>query len=218
MPNDPSKKRSPSSEEQLFEGELSRLLALPLVADIFAELKRDLPAALTYHSAAHTMDVLRETVRFAIRDGVAERERELLALAAAFHDAGFLVQSVDNELIGADRASTAMRLAGGYSEQEIEQVRSMILDTKLDVTGEGVQHPSSPLAGYLLDADLGNLGRDDFWEKSELYRQELGAPAENFFGTAEALLERHSYHTPAARALRNEQKLLNLKALRTRRG
>lgn len=214
MPNDPSEHR----EEQRFEQELSRLLALPLVAEIFAELERDLPPNLTYHSAAHTMDVLRETVRFAIRDRVSERERELLAIAAAFHDAGFLVQPVDNEIIGADRASAAMRRAGGFSEEEIEQVRSMILDTKLDVSGEGVQRPSSPLAGYLLDADLGNLGRDDFWEKSELYRQELQAPAENFFGTAEALLERHSYHTPAARALRNEQKLLNLEALRKRRG
>lgn len=217
MPNDLSEKAPRSSDELEYERECARLLALPLIAAIFAELERELPPNLTYHSAAHTMDVLRETVRFAMRDSVAPRERELLALAAAFHDAGFLVQPNDNEIIGADRAAAAMRGAGGYSDLEIAQVRSMILDTKLDVTGEGVQHPSSPLAGYLLDADLGNLGRDDFWEKSELYRQELGAPAENFFGTAEELLERHSYHTPAARALRNEQKLLNLTALRKRR-
>ncbi len=221
MPIDPADRASLSgdaNEDAHFQREYARLLALPLVDQILRELAESLPSDLTYHSAAHTIDVLQETVRFAVHDGLSSRECELLAVAAAYHDAGFLVQPVDNELIGADRASEAMRKAGGFTEEEIAQVRSMILDTKLDVTGEGVQHPSSSLAGYLLDADLGNLGRNDFWEKSELYRKELGAPAENFFGTAEQLLERHSYHTPAARELRNDQKLLNLIKLRERRG
>ena len=212
MPNETS-----LSADAAFEQEFARLMALPLVHGILQELAQGLPANLTYHSAAHTVDVLRETVRFAVYDSVSPRQRELLALAAAFHDAGFLVQPTDNETIGADRASAAMLQDGSFSPEEIQLVRSMILDTKLDVSGEGVQHPTTPLAGYLLDADLGNLGRSDFWEKSELYRQELGAPAENFFGTTEALLERHSYHTPAARVLRNQQKRENLSKLRERR-
>jgi uncharacterized protein len=186
-----------------------------LVKDALTHLRRELAADLLYHSYAHTEDVLAEAVRFALIDGVSSRDIELLAIAAAYHDMGFLQTRTHNEPIGAECARKAMVRLGGYSNDEISLVSQMILDTALIETASGPQRNcSTPLSRYLLDADLSTLGRNDFFTKGELLRQELGEAQETFLKTSLALLHSHTWLTEAARALRQEQKDENLCTLK----
>ncbi len=187
----------------------------PLIAPLLRRLAADLPRTLYYHAAPHTDDVLSEVVLFGTYDGLGEREIELLAIAAAYHDAGFLTRAQDNEVLGAWMAVEAMRAHGGYSEDEIALVERAILDTKVVGTLYGFhQIPTTELAGYLLDADLGNLGRDDFFARGELMYRELNIPRELFLINTLELMYGHRWNSPAALALRETKKQENVAELR----
>ncbi|MCB0331568.1 MAG: GAF domain-containing protein, partial [Bdellovibrionales bacterium] len=201
-------------EEQIQE-QYDRLCQIPIVAGALRELETKLSPDLYYHSLAHTKDVLREVTTFALHDELDARQLELLAIGAAFHDIGFIWKLVDNEWVGATRAREAMELVEGYSESEIQIVQDMILDTQLvNISMVSVQVPSTKLGKYLLDADLGNLGRKDFFDKSELLRRELGVSRKLFYADAVAFLENHQWLTPSAKKLRGAGQSENLKKLR----
>ena len=63
--------------------------AEPLVTETVETLVCNLDPTLHYHSPAHTQDVLKQTLELAEADGLDDRDVLLLAIAAAFHDAGF---------------------------------------------------------------------------------------------------------------------------------
>lgn len=153
------------------------LRGFPIIATILQRLRAELPSTLTYHTAAHTDDVFHEVILFAMLDDVPPRQLELLAIGAAYHDSGFLRQMQANEVVGAGIAAEAMRADGSYSDEEIRTVVAMIEDTLVrPVEGGLAQIPSQEISKYLLDADLSNVGREDFFDKSELVRTEIGAP------------------------------------------
>lgn len=193
-----------------------RLKSLPIVTGILTRLSNELSAQLSYHSAAHTADVINEALLLAERDLLPQAEVTLLVIAAAFHDAGFLEKDSENEEIGAAWAEQAMRSVGSYSEQDRSRVRGMILDTRPRRVGEGFrQVPSEPLSGYLLDADVANLGREDFFEKIDLLQKELREKDRRaFLQRVFDFVSAHEWYTPAAQALRTKKKTENLKALR----
>jgi len=187
---------------------------LPLVAAIFDRLRRELPAVLTYHSYSHSEDVFDEAIRFAMIGRLQRREVELLAIAASFHDAGFISTPLANEPIAADLVVAEMVSCGGYQASEREVVRQMILDTALTSTAEGVrQQASLPLSGYLLDADLSNLGRSDFFEKGELLRKETGGETASFWQASLSFMKGHRWNTEPARAMRERKQRINIEVL-----
>jgi hypothetical protein len=143
-----------------------------------------------------------------------ERERELLGVAASFHDAGFLVRYEENESIGAEMAEKAMRDARSFTEEEIRLVQSMILDTRVVDDGSGYHtRASSELSKYLLDADLSNFGREDFFEKLLLVEAELGKSHKDHLQQTYRLFCNHTWLTSAADRLRGPQKNLNRERL-----
>lgn len=191
------------------------LRAHPLVGTALMRLRRELPSDLFYHSAAHTDDVLHEVLLFGQQDCLSSRELELLAIAAAYHDLGFVDKRTENEALGAELAVRAMEAAGGYLASEIQAVRVSILDTKVQMLPEGPrQVATSKLSSYLLDADVSNLGRDDFFDKADLVRQELGiADRTQFLKGLKIFLAAHRWYSPAAHALRAAGKERNRAAL-----
>lgn len=201
-------------DEAIVKKYQQRLRQHPIVREALELLSHQLPPTVWYHTLAHTEDVLDEAIRFATIDRLPDRQLELLAIAAAWHDVGFIQTPVSNEAIGAAFAREQMRKSGGYSAEEIGLVERMILDTTVVATEDGPrQIPSTELSRYLLDADLSNLGRDDFFTKGELQRKELGQDVEAFRAATIALLSAHRWHTEAARALRQEKRDQNLKAV-----
>ena len=184
----------------------------PLVTETVDTLVSNLDPTLYYHSPAHTKDVLRQTLELAEADALDNRDVLLLAIAAAFHDAGFLKQRPKNEPIGAKMAVEAMAKSGRFSQGECDLVEQMILDTQLGMEGPA-QIANCRLSPWLLDADLANLGRDDFWDQTTLLARELNIDLQNMLPMTQALMQRHDWQSPAGQRLFGEKKVANFVAL-----
>jgi len=194
---------------------LAHARGLPLVQEALRRLREGLPPSLLYHSARHTEDVLEQVLLFALTDGLTLRECELLAIAAAYHDIGFLVRVSENEVLGAATAEEAMLKEGGFSSGELAEVKTAILDTQVRITAGGPRQVStSKLSNYLLDADVSNLGRDDFFDKAELVRKENGVTDQaTFLKGLRVFLDAHRWYSPAGQRLRAQGKRKNVKLL-----
>jgi predicted metal-dependent HD superfamily phosphohydrolase len=138
-------------------------------------LRGELPLALHYHGPHHTFDdVIPAVERLCQHEGVSPKDRDILLAAAMFHDMGFLECYNGNEHIGARMAAETLPQFG-FGPTEISRVRGLILATEMkEVDGVWRQVPEDdPLKRILCDADLDNLGRDDFFSVSDNLRQEL---------------------------------------------
>lgn len=193
----------------------SNLLSLPIVQNILEILEQKLPPSLSFHSLAHTYDVFGEAMSFAIAESRSDKELELIAIAAAFHDAGFIKQMEDNEEIGAKMAIASMRATKDYPVEEINMVAQMILDTKISTRkGDDFQRANTELSPYLLDADVSNFGRDDFFERMDARVLELQAASHTqIYSQTLELMKKHKWQTSIARSRRQTQKLENMKRL-----
>ncbi|MEN9580927.1 MAG: hypothetical protein RJA70_3936 [Pseudomonadota bacterium] len=203
--------------KQKYAEHLSQLAQLPLVLHALQRLDTELPQELYYHSAQHTRDVFGEALLFALHDGVTAPNLELIAIAAAFHDLGYLSQYENNEPVGAALAEAAMREQGNYSEAQIEEVRGMILSTKVTAGPGGlVRTRHTDLASYVMDADWGSFGREDFFEKADQLIAETEADENEFYSRTLDLVGNHSWLTRSAGLLREAKKQENLRELRER--
>jgi predicted metal-dependent HD superfamily phosphohydrolase len=175
-------------------------------------LLHSLPAKLFYHNATHAHDVCDAALKLGEKEGVSEDSLLLLKTAALFHDMGYLVTYHDNEK---DAVKIIRKdLPGlGYSNTRIQQIASLILATRMP------QKPKNKLQKILCDADLGNLGRNDFLPNTKLIWKEMQAynvpvKEREWYKKSLQLLENHHYHTPAARALWDSGKKKNLTLLK----
>jgi hypothetical protein len=75
------------------------------------------------------------------------------------------------------------------------------------------QISNSRLSPWLLDADLANLGRDDFWDQTTLLAKELNIDLQNMLPMTEALMKRHYWQSPAGKRLFGAKKESNFVAL-----
>ena len=193
------------NKENEIKEKLAQALQMPIIEQALARLRKELPQDLYYHTFQHSEDVLHEVIKLATLDNLDSNQITLLAIAAAYHDIGYIRTPMDNERFGAEAARQAMLSTGLFEEKQILLVEQMILDTRLQSSVDGLrQIPSSTLAGYLLDADMSNLGREDFVEKLELIRRELGFERILFLRRTLDLISNHRWHTKAAQELRAE--------------
>ncbi len=132
----------------------------------YSKLKEGLTDNHTYHNLKHTLYVAEMANKIAIKEGCSAKELELLFTACMFHDVGFLELYPKNEYIGA-------RIAGevlpdfGYSKEDIEIIRKMILATKIP------QQTNSLLDEIICDSDLYYLGTELNYEYADNLRMEL---------------------------------------------
>jgi len=189
----------------------AKVLLHPLIVSTLERLKSQLPKELTYHSVAHTVDVLHEALNFGQALKLSKRELELLGIAAVFHDSGFLMAIENHEVIGAQFAVEAMRQYGGYSESECDLVAKAITNTLLtNATNVDLADQRNRIEKCLLDADTSNLGRTDFMEKTELVRKEQGQERnKEYLEGVLKLLDQHFWHSEPAKLLRHAQKEIN---------
>ncbi len=181
-------------------------------------LERELPLDLSFHGLPHTRDdVLPAIERYAKSEGIVGEELILLRTGALYHDTGFLVQYQNNEPIGARIARESLPNFG-YSPQDIEVSSGIIMATEIRATGI-LQNPKTKLEEIMCDADLDNLGREDFYIKTELLRLELTkhgiqkTPREWYEGLI-VFLEQHHYFTQSAIQLRQEGKERHLREIK----
>jgi predicted metal-dependent HD superfamily phosphohydrolase len=181
------------------------------------ELFRDeLPGSIKYHNADHTLHPTKGVVavanNLAILENISEHDRELLIAAAYFHDTGYIREYDNNEPIAARMAGRILKLIG-YNPEEVEKVQKMILATDPEV------EPKTHVEKILCDADLDNLGREDFSKLDEKLREgrrlrgiDVSDDVTWHRSTLE-LLKKHQYHTESQKKLREKGKQKNIKRL-----
>ncbi len=187
-------------------------LSPTLVQHILDRLQSELPSYLTYHNAAHSAYVLGTANFLAQEENLTESEHTLVAVAALYHDSGFLMGEYKHEESGCDVARAEL-LAFGYTHDEIELICGMIMATRLPQT------PHTNLERIVADADLFYLGTDKYLETSEkLYTEWLHVkPSFNrelWFDIQVNFLLNHRYHTAYGLEVLEPVKQANLHFLR----
>jgi uncharacterized protein len=177
-------------------------------------LKEELPADLTYHNYAHTLDVLHATERIAKAENASSEELLLLQTAAIFHDAGYIYSRINHEEKSCNIARELLKTKG-VDDDAIEKICDLIMATKVP------HNPKDKLAEILCDADLDYLGRDDFFPISQnVFRefQKFGiVKDETEWNQMQVkFLETHRYFTKTSIANRNAKKIEHLEKVRER--
>jgi predicted metal-dependent HD superfamily phosphohydrolase len=190
---------------------------LKIVDQYIRELFKDeLPDGIKFHDADHTLHPTRGVVavanRIAIAENISGHDRELLIAAAYFHDTGYIREYDKNEPIAARMAGRILKLIG-YRPDEIENIQAMILSTDLD------REPETRVEKILCDADLDNLGREDFFKLDGKLREgrrarglDVSDDAKWYQATLE-FIKKHRYYTKSQKKLRERGKQNNIKRL-----
>ncbi len=171
---------------------------------IMNRLESELPTWITYHTAAHTKNVVAAAAHLAAAEGLSDKDKLLLKTAALFHDTGFLENHQNHESISCKLAR--QYLPGfEYSDEDISAICDMIMATKLP------QSPQSHAAQCLCDADLYYLGTDEYAINAEKLFAEfkktglVKTEAEWLIKQA-GFLSSHRYFTETAKAERESKK------------
>jgi uncharacterized protein len=140
---------------------------LQLKSRILRLLRSGLDPRLTYHSQAHTEDVVHQVERIAAAENITDNRLLLLMrIAALFHDTGFL-----RTYKGHEKESCVIMLTtidtNEFDETEIDIIKGMIMATKIP------QMPQTLPEMIICDADLDYLGRDDFELISNALKKEF---------------------------------------------
>ena len=190
-----------------------------IIRRIFTRLAQEMPQQISYHRLQHSLDVLYWAMVFAVTSGMSFEERELLALGASGHDAGYLFKIERNEDLGAALVVDEMRRSGQYSQEACDIVREAIMDTQgVNCNGIFVQRPKTRLGKYLCDADMHTLGLPNFIAYTVSLMYELRIPADEeaqFLRNTLLLMEVHEWHTATAYICFDNQKMNNMQYLRS---
>lgn len=187
-----------SMREQAFE-KIKRMVLTKL---------RDLSPDLTYHSMDHTLDVLRQSERIAIEEGITDEEQLfLLRVAALYHDTGFLNTYSEHEARGCNIFLEDVE-GMEFTDQEKSVILNLIMSTRIP------QKPKTQLEMIICDADLDYLGRNDFFSIGDSLRKEFLSyhviSSNEEWGKLQLnFLQKHHYHTESSRKLREPVKQRN---------
>jgi len=180
-----------------------------------SRMEKDLAAELQYHGLEHTFDhVLPAAMRLAERYELGQQEVDLLRVAVAFHDIGWIIERTEHEKESV-RIAREVLPSYGFQEATIDRIAGIIKATRLP------QSPQNLLEQIMVDADLDVLGRKDYWIRNEDLRSELSLNGhrmsdEEWYLNQLQFLESHSYFTDAARQLRDEGKRTHIEELKKR--
>ena len=121
---------------------------------------------LNYHSIEHTRLVADIAVKIAEAEQLSDREKEIVEVAAWFHDIGHAVSLTNHEEEGSKIARSFLA-EKGMDEEFIVEVEKCILSTKADAV------QSTLLEEIMYDADHAHAGMVNFMEISNLLRKEM---------------------------------------------
>ena len=160
-------------EKLAWKHKLTQQIQEPIVQLALNSLASQLSPNCCYHDYEHTAhQVLPISVLLAHKLGLSERDTHLVAVAAAWHDLGFIQRpdGAGHEVIGAQMMFSEMQLGRGvdgtlgkvrYSVDEVFKCLQAVLDTKLVENHEGAynQNPVSDLGRIICTADLISFAR-----------------------------------------------------------
>lgn len=128
-------------------------------------LKSEISSKLAYHSYTHTKMVVNAATLIAEEENLNSQEKEIVIVAAWFHDTGFKEAYDGHEAVSRQIAIDFLK-ENNADEATIERVSGCILSTMLTNT------PTNKLEEVICDADISHIARENYEECSELLRQE----------------------------------------------
>ncbi|MEO6547140.1 MAG: Pycsar system effector family protein [Ferruginibacter sp.] len=169
---------------------------------------------LLYHDFSHTETVVASVQQISAYYQLSEPDHFIVVAAAWFHDMAYCLKGEGDmhELSGAELAGEFLK-EKGVDEDIISAIKNCILATKMP------QHPVTLNEQIVCDADLFNLGTDDFNTRNKLMRKEYEATSgarvskEDWRKGTIQLFQSHSYHTEYCKNLLNKKKQENLDKL-----
>lgn len=162
-----------------------------------------------YHQYNHALEVMQRAIYLGKKENLSDEDIEILGIAGIFHDTGFIIQYDNNEVFWAKIAKNFLQSVL-YSTNKIKQVEQLILATK-----PNYKTPKNILEKIIKDADLDNLGREDFLENTEKLKQEIETIKEIKIKDTDwkhgtlCLLDEHKYYTLAQKEERENKKQEN---------
>ena len=186
-------------------------LSSDYVKNLFAE---QLSPDLRYHSVQHTDSVRETSLLLANHYQLTTEEKEILEIAAIFHDSGYIKVYRGHEEVSQDIAEDFLQ-KHQYPLNKIETVKALIGATKL------VTPPTNLIEEIIKDADLNNLGQKRYMQTIANLRHELVTflgetqTTEDWYETNLKFIDNHQYYTDYAKQLFDRKKKSNRKKVKT---
>ncbi len=161
-----------------------------------------------YHNYNHTIDVVRVAEEITNALNIDPEDKEVILIAAWFHDIGYTKCCDGHEDVGVEVAKEFLN-NHNYSLEGIEKVAKLIRATRMP------RNPKNILEEIICDADLYHVGTDEFVIKSDLFRKELEKEIGRKISEQEWLegnkkfMNEHKFYTNYAREKYGTQKNIN---------
>ena len=167
-----------------------------------------IPSYNTYHNLEHTLYVMDQSNKISKYMNIGSLDRELLNIAALYHDTGYIVEPTNHEEHSCNLARTNLK-KHGVIDEHILQIEGMIMATKLPQT------PKNELECIIADADLEYLGTDKFLPIGQGLFKELmhynpSLKDESWNDIQINFLSNHVYHTAYCKRYKERKKQSNL--------
>ncbi len=166
-----------------------------------------------YHHYEHALWVMERAIYLWTMEWCSEDEIEMLVIAALFHDTGFVIEYDNNEVYGAKIARNYLRTIL-YPKEKIRIIENIILATIPQKT------PETLLEKIIKDADMDNLGREDFFDISEKLKREreiiknIKIKDPDWHHASLGILKNHQFYTPTQIRERHEKLKENTEKLK----
>lgn len=176
--------------------------------------KKSTIAAL-YHNFDHTLEVVEHVKEISTALNVNPVNKEIVLLAAWFHDTGYLFSPVEHEERSVAIATEFLR-SMNYPDTKVRKVAGCIRATKVP------QQPKSELEMIMGDADLLHLGKRDSIARGEMLRAEIESMSGKQLSEEEWVKQSisfhlgHHYHTSYAIKKYTASRDRNLRVLQKR--
>ena len=161
-----------------------------------------------YHNFTHTAEVAKVAEEIADAMGIDSNSKEILLVAAWFHDIGHIETCIGHEDVGIKLAEEFLT-KNDYPKESIDKVISLINATRMP------RNPKDILEEIICDADLYHLGTNKYDEKSHLYKNEIEAlencviSEKDWLKTNIKFLKEHKFYTSYASDRYEIQKNIN---------
>jgi predicted metal-dependent HD superfamily phosphohydrolase len=180
---------------------------------VFHLFKDKLSPNYIYHNFNHTLRVVTNAAHISKKEDVSKEEREMLVLAAWFHDLGYIDGPEKHEQRSAVMAQDFL-IENGYNSANAATVAQLIRATELTAD------PKNHLEKIIKDADCAHFADDNYIQLSELLREEWKLNQQKVFtdvewarGNRKMLLHYHRFFTDYAKEKLQPQKEANIAAL-----
>lgn len=166
-----------------------------------------------YHDLQHTIDVVSIVNNIADNSGINTGDKELLLIAAWFHDTGYPDDIPYHEERSAEIAGEYLNKIN-YPASRTDIIKSLILSTKMP------QNPKTRLEKIICDADIAYIGKDDFISRTDRLRKEWEQTINKTYNDSDWLkkninfIESNSFHTDFAKRKFGDTRKKNLRLLK----